>query len=107
MFNRRMADELRTTFAADIEPFELIDGTLVFRGLIEGHRDPHHVGTHVAVSLEKDVRDAMERAPTAERAEMVQIYLDSLGTQVKAQYDPKAIGLDALEVVGTMRTLQG
>ena len=106
-FNRRMAEKLRGTFAPTVEPFESEDGTLLFRGPIQGHRDPNHVGTHVAVSLDKDVRAAMERASPQEREEMIQIFLSNLGTQVKAQYDPKNIGQYALDVVGTMRILRG
>ena len=106
-FNRRMAEELRGTFATNVEPFESEDGTLLFRGPIEGHKDPRHVGTHVAISLEKDVHVAFNNASPEEREEMTQIYLSNLGTQVKAQYNPNKIGPYALDVVGTMRVLQG
>lgn len=106
-FNRRMVEELQGTFAANVEPFESEDGTLLFRGPIEGHKDPHHIGTHVSVSLEKDVRAALENAWPEKREEMTQIYLSNLGTQVKAPYDPKKIGPYALDVVGTMRVLLG
>ena len=106
-FNRKMAEELRGTFAANVEPFESEDGTLLFRGPIEGHKDPRHIGTHVAVSLEKDVHVALDNASPEVREEMTQIYLSNLGTQIKAQYNPKKIGPYALDVVGTMRILQG
>ncbi|WP_332774537.1 hypothetical protein [Polaromonas sp.] len=106
-FNRRMADELRGTFAATVKPFQSEDGGLLFRGPIEGNADPHHVGTHVAVSLEKDVHAAMEAASPEQREEMVGIFLSNLGTRVKMQYDPKKIGQYALDIVGTMRTLRG
>ena len=106
-FNRRMSDELRGTFSSEVESFESHDGALLFRGPIQGHKDPQHIGTHVAVSLEEDVRAAMEEALPAEREEMIQIFLNSLGSQVIIKYDPKNIGPYALDVVGTMRTLRG
>ena len=106
-FNRRMVEKLWGPFAANVEPFESEDGTLLFRGLIEGHKDPRHIGTHVAVSLEKDVHVALDNASPEKREEMTQIYLSNLGTQVKVQYNPKKIGPYALDVVGTMRILQG
>lgn len=106
-FNRRMAEELRGTFAPTVEPFESEDGTLLFRGPIKGDQDPNHIGTHVAVSLDRDVRAAMELASPQEREEMIQIFLSNLGTQVKVQYDVKNIGPNALHVVGTMHILRG
>ena len=39
-FNRRMANELQHIFASNVEPYQLDDGTLVFRGPIEGHVNP-------------------------------------------------------------------
>ena len=106
-FNRRMAEELRGTFSANVEPFESEDGTLLFRGPIEGHKDPRHIGTHVAVTLEKDVHDALNNASSEIREEITQIYLSNLGTQVKAQYNAMNIGSYALDVVGSMRVLHG
>lgn len=102
-----MADELRSTFAPTVKPFQSEEGTLLFRGPIAGHKDPQHVGTHVAVSLEKDVCEALEKAPYAEREEMIEILLSNIGTRVKAQYDPNKIGPYALDVTGAMRTLRG
>ncbi len=106
-FNRRMADELRGTFAATVKPFQSEDGGLLFRGPIEGSEDPHPIRTHVAVSLEKDVHAAIEAASHEQREEMMDIFLSNLGTRVKRQYNPKKIGQYALDVVGTMRTLRG
>lgn len=106
-FNHRMVKELEKSFASNVEPYQMDGGTLVFRGPIEGHPDPKHIGTHVAVSLDADVRRAMESANPAERDEMTQIFLANLGTRVKIEYHPTKIGLDALDIVGTMRTLKG
>jgi len=106
-FNRRMADELRATFAQAVKPFQSEDGTLLFRGPISGHKDPNHVGTHVAVSLDKDVVDSLNRAEPNQREEMIQDLLSNLGTQIKCQYNPNNIGHDALQVIGTMRIVKG
>lgn len=106
-FNRRMAAELRGTFAVNVVPYQTEDGDLVFRGPIEGHRDAKHVGTHVSVGLDKDVRIALEKAEPVAREEMIENLLANLGTQVKAQYDPRRIGEYALQVQGTMRTVTG
>ena len=106
-FNRRMVEELRGTFAANVTPFQTEDEMLVLRGPIEGHEDPKHIGTHVAVSLDQDVRHAMELASIAQREEMTQTLLSNLGTQVKYQYHPQKIGLYALDVIGTMKTING
>lgn len=95
-FNRRMADELRGTFAATVKPFQSEDGTLLYRGPIQGAKDPHHVGTHVAISLEGEVHAAMEVASPEEREELVGIFLSNLGTRVKMLYDPNKIGQYAL-----------
>lgn len=106
-FNRRMADELRSTFASSVKPFQSEEGVLLFRGPISGHKDPKHVGTHVAVVLEKDVVNALNRAEPHQREEMVHNLLSSLGTQVKAQYNPSNLGADALQVIGTMPIVKG
>ena len=106
-FNRRMVAELQGTFVSNVEPFESEDGTLLFRGPVEGHENPDHIGTHVAISLDKDVRAALESASSEKREEITQIYLSNLGTQVKMQYNPKKIGAYALDVLGSMRVLQG
>lgn len=106
-FNIRMAEELQDTFAPTVQPFETEDGTLVFRGPIDGHADPTHVGTHVAVSLDDEVRAAMQSATPEEREEMIQVFLSNLGTQVKFRYHPQKIGAYAMDIVGTMKTLRG
>ena len=61
-FNRRMAEALKPTFHAVIKPVQSEDGTLLFRGPVPIADDPNHVGTHVAVSLDKDVLAALEAA---------------------------------------------
>ena len=106
-FNRRMVEELRGTFAANVMPFQTEDEMLVLRGPIEGHEDPKHIGTHVAVWLDQEVRHAMELASIAQREEMTQKLLRNLGTQVKYQYHPQRIGQNALDVIGTMKTISG
>jgi len=106
-FNRRMADELRSTFASSVRPYQTEDGTLVFRGPIVGHKDPSHIGTHVSVSLANDALAALDNAEPSRREEMIQDLLANLGTQVKVQYDPNSVGPYALQVAGTMRTLTG
>lgn len=106
-FNRRMSVELSGTFTNNVVPFQTEDGTLVFRGPIEGHRDPKHVGTHVSVGLDEEVRVVLDRAEAAQREEMIEKLLANLGTQVKAQYHSRSIGEYALEVQGTMRTVVG
>ena len=106
-FNRRMVEELRGTFAANVTPFQTEDEMLVFRGPIEGNKDQNHIGTHVAVSLDKEVRHTMEIASIAQREEMTQTLLTNLGTQVKCQYHPQKIGQSALDVIGTMKTING
>lgn len=104
-FNRRMADALGRTFASSVRPYQTKDGALVFRGPIVGHKDPHHVGTHVHISLEDDVLSALDNAEPSLREEMIEVLLANLGTQVRMQYDPKNIGPYALSVTGTMSAL--
>lgn len=106
-FNRRMAEELRGTFAANVRPYETEEGYLVFRGPIEGHSDPSHIGTHVAISLNAEVQRALAIASAAEREEMTRLFLSNIGTRAKCEYHPRRIGPYALDVVGTMRTLTG
>lgn len=106
-FNLRMVAELQDTFTSTVEPFETEDGTLVFRGPIDGHADPSHVGTHVAVSLDDEVHAAIQSATPEEREEIIQVFQSNLGTQVKCLYHPKKIGTYALDIVGTMKTLRG
>ena len=106
-FNRRMAEELLMTFPPNVKPVQSEDGTLLFRGPIPLLDDPKHVGTHVAVSLDSEVCAALDAASKVDREEMIANLIASLGTQVKEQYAPNKIGLDALDVVGTMRMLRG
>ena len=75
--------------------------------ITQGHSDPKHIGTHVAVSLDAEVCRTMDAASPSEREDMIQIYLANLGSRVKIEYDPKNIGPYAIDVVGTMRTLKG
>ena len=61
-FNRRMAEALKPSFHAAVTPVQSEGGTLLFRGPVPIADDPNHVGTHVAVSLDKDVHVALEAA---------------------------------------------
>jgi hypothetical protein len=106
-FNLRMAAELQGTFTPTVQPFETEDGTLVFRGPIDGHADPSHVGTHVAVSLDDEVHAAIQSATPEEREEIIQVFQSNLGTQVKCLYHPQKIGTYALNIVGTMKAIRG
>ncbi|RFC35947.1 MAG: hypothetical protein DID92_2727743869 [Candidatus Nitrotoga sp. SPKER] len=99
-FNLRMINELQGIFNPNVEPWESEDGTLLFRGPIEGHENPKHIGTHVAVSLEMDVRIALRNATPEKREEMTERYLSCLGTEVKCQYNPKKLDPYALDIVG-------
>ena len=105
-FNRRMAEALRQLFAADVHPVQSEDGTLSFRGPDSSGNDPTPVGTHVKISLDKEVIAALGVASPAEREEMTNILIDNLGTQVKTQYNHK-LGEYALHVVGTVTILRG
>lgn len=106
-FNRCFADALLPSFPAGVQALQSDDGTLLFRGPIPHPDDPTHVGTHVAVSLGKEVGAALSEASPADREEMAEILISSLGSQVQAQYDPTKIGPFALDVVGTMNILRG
>jgi hypothetical protein len=106
-FNRRLVTALAGTFGALVEPMQSEDGTLLFRGPIPGESEPSHVGTHVAVSLEKEVKAALDAVASGERDEMMENLINNLSTQVKARYDPTNIGPFALEFVGTMRIVRG
>jgi hypothetical protein len=106
-FNRRMADELRSTFASSVKPYETEDRILVFRGPIAGNSDPDHVGTHVSISLDEPVVAALGGAESSRREEMIQNLISSLSTQVKVRYDPNNVGPDALSVTGTMQIVNG
>lgn len=101
-FNRRFADELLPSFPANVKALQSEDGTLLFRGPIPLADDPNHIGTHVAVSLDTEVKAALAQASPAEREEITQNLINNLGTQVRFQYDPNKIGLFALDVVGNM-----
>lgn len=106
-FNRRFADALLPTFPAGVQAFQSEDDTLLFRGPIPLPDDPTHVGTHVAVSLDSDVKAALGEASPADRKEMTEILISSLGTQVQMQYDSTKFGPFALDVVGKMNILIG
>ncbi len=106
-FNRRITDALIPTFPANVEALESDDGKLLFRGPIPLADYPTHIGTHVAVSLDKEVRVALSEALPADREEMMEILISNLGTQVRSKYDPSKIGPFALDVIGNMNILRG
>ena len=106
-FNRRFADALLPSFPASVQALQSDDGTLLFRGPIPIPDDPMHVGTHVAVSLDKDVWAALKEASPVDREEMIEILISSLGSQVQMQYAPGKFGPFALDFVGTVTILRG
>jgi hypothetical protein len=67
---------------------------------------PNHVGTHVAVTLEDDVVIALASAPLAEREDITQHLIESLGAAIRTQYNPLKIRPYALDVTGTMESVR-
>jgi hypothetical protein len=106
-FNRLFADALLPAFPANVQAIQSEDGTLLFCGSIPLADDQTHVGTHVGVSLDKEVQAALGEAEPADREEMIKILINNLGTQVRCQYDSSKIGLHALDIVGKMNILRG
>ncbi|MRV73567.1 hypothetical protein GJ700_17785 [Duganella sp. FT92W] len=104
-FNKRFAEVMRPFFSAEIEAMEDAYGMLCFRGPIPIPNNPAHVGTHVAVTLEKEVIEALASATPAVREEITQHLIDNLGCQIRIQYDPARIGPYALDIVGTMESV--
>ena len=106
-FNRQFAAALRDAFAPEITPVEDERGVLYFRGPIPIPNNPRHIGSHVAVSLDEDVQAALDRASPSERAEMTENLIESLGGQIRAQYNPHKHGEFAVSVSGTMSVVRG
>jgi hypothetical protein len=106
-FNKQFAEVLLPFFPNGIEAYQDEYDLLLFRGKIPNSNDPDHVGSHVVVKLEKDVKEALEKASPAERNEMTKNLISNLGTQIRAQYDQNNIGQFALKVVGNMRIISG
>lgn len=106
-FNRRFADALLPSFPANVRALQSEDGTLLFRGPIPVADNPMHIGCHVSVSLDEEVKVALNQASPVDREEMIQNLLNNLGTQVRFQYDPTKIGRVALDVVGNMGIIRG
>lgn len=106
-FNRCLANALLPEFGPDIRAMQSGEGVLYFRGPIPVPEDPNHVGSHVAVSLAPDVRAALDQASSTERAEMTENLIESLGGQIRAQYNPNKHGEFALDFVGTMGMVTG
>jgi hypothetical protein len=106
-FNSRLAEVLIPTFPAGAHAAEDGDGTLLMRVPTPSPTHPDHIGSHVAVSLEKSVREALETASVPDRELMMQTLVDSLASQIQIQYNPNAVGQFAMDFVGTMNTLEG
>jgi hypothetical protein len=105
-FNQRFADALLPSFPAGIVPMEDAYGMLCFRGVVPNSGDPKHVGTHVTVTLEADVVAALDSASPAEREDITQHLIESLGAALRIQYNPAKIGPYALDIVGTMESVR-
>jgi hypothetical protein len=106
-FNRHFADALLPTFPPDVKALQSADGTLLFRGPVPASDGQTHIGTHVALALDHEVKVALSEATPLDRIAMMEILVSNLGTQIQTQYDSTKIGQFALEVVGTMRILRG
>jgi hypothetical protein len=104
-FNKRFADAMRSFFLPEIEPMEDAYGMLCFRGPIPVPNNAAHVGTHVAVTLEREVVEALANATPELREEITLHLIDSLSWKIKIQYDPAKIGPYALDIVGTMASV--
>jgi len=105
-FNQRFADELLSAFPNGVEAVQS-DGMLLFRGPIQLANGETHVGTHVAVTLEKDVHWALSIATPSEREEITRALIDNLGGQIRVMYNSGKISQYALDIVGTMRSVRG
>ena len=106
-FNGQLAKDLLPYFPNGMEAYQDEFEELFFRGTIPGSSNPNHIGTHVAVELEQDVKDALDQASETDRKEMVRNLIANLGTQIKAKYDKDHVGQLALKVTRNMRILTG
>lgn len=104
-FNRLLADEVLPFFPGGVEAYQSDDETLLFRGPIPNSGEEKNVGTHVSVKLEKKVKEALEVADRSRRSEMMENLIQSLGGQIRAQYDRDNIGTYALQFSGGMDVL--
>ncbi len=107
VFNRRFADEWLHLFPRGVIAEQSGDGALLFRGPVPLSEDPHHIGTHVVVSLDDEVQEALRSAAAAQREEMTQNLICNLGTQVEAMYSMDNIGTNALNIRGDIRIIDG
>lgn len=78
---------------------------LCFRGAILIPNNPAHVRTHVAMTLEKAVTEALASLTPAVREGITQHLINNLGWQIRIHYDPAKIRPYALNIVGTCRML--
>ena len=106
-FNRRFADALLPAFPANVQALQSDDGTLLFRGPIPLAVNQTQIGTHVAISLDKEVMAALSEASPSDREEMMEILISNLGTQTRCKYNPNKIGHYALDIVGKVDILRG
>lgn len=82
-FNKCFVDVMLPFFSADIEAMEDAYGMLCFRGPIPVPNNLAHVGTHVAVTLEKEVAEPFANATSVEREEITQHLIENLGWQIR------------------------
>ena len=103
-FNRLLADYVLSVFPTDIVAFQDEDETLLFRGPTRKSND---IVTHVSVDLEKEVKNALNSADSAERLEKMDNLKRNLGMQIRHQYSLKNVGPIAKKYIGTMAILTG
>lgn len=104
-FNQRLADDLLPSFPDGIKAVQSEDETLLFRGVCPNSDDPNHVGSHVAVDLTQEVKEAIKNSSPANNEEMIEDLISNLGTQVRATYNKDHIGRYALSITGGMEIL--
>lgn len=101
-FNKLFVEKYLRIFPLGVLAQQSDDGKLLFRGpLSPGSAGADAAVTHAVVLLEPDLRAAMEGAEPAAKAEMMEVLLSNLGTQLRTRYDHLNIGQYALRVVGT------
>lgn len=105
-FNKLFVEKYLRVFPLGVLAQQSDDDKLLFRGpLSPGSTGADAAVTHAVVSPEPDLRAAMEGTEPAAKAEMMEVLLSNLGTQLRARYDHLNIGQYALRVVGTKDTL--
>lgn len=105
-FNREFADAILSVFPSGVSALQSGDGTLLFRGPILFSGNQTFIGTHVTLSLDKEIKAVLSVASHSERQLMTEILINNLGDQIRAQYSPSQIGRVSLNIVGTMSILR-